>query len=1350
MKKTFTLLLLMMSLNVPSASNAASIALATSPLATATLTTVQPNIMFVLDNSGSMGWNYLPDIIGSYTSDITLFNNPKFNGVMYDTGISYTQPAYFNADGTPNTTTYPSQTGTTLATGANTANPLPNWNKVKVDGYGVQSTSTYNAQLTATLDRIFKFVPGEICTAIDLKTCIAGTTPTTSYPYAASLRWCSTKANATAATPAAGSCRATYIAGSFPYARYPSARTTTITVSGTSTTIISSITVNGVQILSAPTSATNNTTTQATYIAGQINACNGVVQGACGAAGYGATSSSNVVTIYANTQSTLSAPVVTNASGSMSYTTNAFTYKSNATTGTANSSVPGYNLVRIIPDSGTTALYPDINSTTKASARTDCAGSKCTANEELINYANWYAYYHTRMQMMKTGVSNAFKNIGSNYRVGFNTINDTSGNLNTSLSLPVDTFATSQKRTWYDTFFAVNPTGSTTLRAALTFTGRYFAHKNGFTDPMQYSCQQNFAIISTDGYWNESNSLVVKADGSAMTDQDGGTTVRPQYEGTTASANSLADAAKYYYDTDLRNSGLSNCTGILGLDVCTDNVFTSSTDTNTKQHMTSFTLGLGADGQLVYQDDYPTATTGDYHNIVNGALNWPVPVSNAETTIDDLWHAAVNAHGQYFSAKTPTQLSNGLNNALSQISARVGAGAAAATSTLNPVAGDNYAYVASYTTAKWYGNIEQRTVNILTGQVSTDAVWCAENIAASSCSSPGVQVTSINGGSTDVNCVTSGVAAASSCAVGVYDAVAQTCSVPMATSCIGTLPGRVAASSDTRTIKMSDGAGALVDFTLANLTAAGLAGSMTPSALSQYGSLTVAQQGNATAANLVNYLRGQKGYEIAASNPTDNQVFRYREAVMGDAIESQPAYIAKPVYSYADAGYSAFKTAQASRTGTVYLGTNDGMLHAFDTTNGAELWAFVPTPVIPNMLTLADKNYTNLHKNYVNGDITIADICTANCTSSSATWKTILVGGLHGGGRGYYALDITTPSSPTLLWEFTTSNYANLGYSFGAPLVTKKLDGTWVVLLATGYNNSEGGVGDGVGRLLVVDAASGALLSNISTATGSTGTPSGLAQINYYVDNLATDNTASYVYGGDLQGNVWRFDINANSVMKFATLLDASSNPQPITVRPELANINGNRMVYIGTGKYLEVSDLTNTQLQTVYGIIDANASSTLTNARASLVQQTLTTVSGTSTRTVSSNAVNYASTRGWYINLPDTGERQNVASTLASGTLIVPSNVPANTACTPGGYGWLNYVDYQTGGAVDHATMLGSTQTNAMIVGLNVMYLGSSYSPVVNVVTADRPTPQLMPVPFRGSAAGFQSKRVIWRELIQ
>jgi len=433
--------------------------------------------------------------------------------------------------------------------------------------------------------------------------------------------------------------------------------------------------------------------------------------------------------------------------------------------------------------------------------------------------------------------------------------------------------------------------------------------------------------------------------------------------------------------------------------------------------------------------------------------------------------------------------------------------------------------------------------------------------------------------------------------------------------------------------------------------------------------------------------------------------------------------------------------------------------------------------VIPNMWKLASTSYSSNHTNFINGSPITTDICTAHCTDdATAVWKTVLVGGLSGGGRGYYALDITVPGTPVLLWEFTPTSDSDLGYSYGPAVITRKNDGTWVALVTSGYDNgtlsgnpsvSNSPTGSGIGYLYVLNAATGAIISKISTGVGSAATPSGLAKIAGWNDEIASNgNKVGYVYGGDLLGNVWRFDINSTAaattgtgaVMKFATLFSdtAGTLPQPITTTPVLGKITDKRVVFIGTGKYLETGDLTNTQIQTQYAIQDDNATSTLANPRTTLTNQTLTmNADGTASRTSSNTSSCVFSGRGWYVDFPDiqTGqgsERVNIDSKLVQGTLLVPTIVPSNTVCSPGGYGWLNYFNYETGCAVDTTTNLASQKYDSTIVGVNVIYIGGN--PLVEVVTSTNPTPEKpkTDIPFTGTQVGFTGKRVIWRELIQ
>lgn len=1452
------------------------VTLATAPLANATTSSVLPNLMFILDNSGSMDSDYVPDwAINNYckgTSPTTTgatsdcygdaggsdttdrgrppFTNADYNRIYYDPTITYSVPwdaslatpanmtSYPGTGSTPKdgygiqsasttalTTSYPDLeycTDTTWTTCLRNDNYLlpgtvggvsyTQGHSTTASGTKSFATGTVAAPTTATRTAgpyYYVMIPGEYCSDRDQTTCAAATAPTAGNPYAAKVRWCKNSdltdcklvqdssyryarypTIITTAGTAAGQSKGKITISNMPRSASISGRarpTCTISAASSSCTagtvadcnaqaagaksVVTSIKL--VHTTNHPAPGTEVMTQSVTYCNGSSTTStrnDGLAAAILGKVGNGftATRSSAVLEITAADGTYNAATLNASLTSATLAITTAFAGGGTAVDPVA---VPG-SFQRIDITSGATYGNIVVGGTTviDRTTRTDCAAApNCTYAEELSNFANWYAWYRTRMQMMKTSASRAFKTIDNKYRVGFITINGATSSTNYLKIATFNAGTGNQKALWYDMLFASAPGSYTPLRGALSRVGRIFAGKNplsvtGGDDPMQYSCQQNFALLTTDGYWNTNNESATYGPdgvtGSDVGNLDGGSTARPMKEGTTAASNTLADVAKYYYDTDLRTSGFGNCTGSSGLDVCENNVFVSSTDNNVQQHMTTFTLGLGVDGLLSYQSDYKTATSGDYYLLKNGlsktvggvstAVNWPDPItySGAER-IDDLWHAAVNGQGTYFSAKNPAELSSGLNDALTAIGAKVGSGAAAATSTLNPVAGDNFAYVASYTTVRWTGNLEARTINLSTGVVSEAATWCVENTVAGTCTAPGAVAAETSGSSTIYNCVTPGATAATCASPGVL--VGTECKVELPVACTGTMAAKVAASSDSRTIYTKGSTGSLVPFVHANLNATDFDAAKL-SALSQWTLLSAAQQTTAAGANLVNFLRGQNGYEDRGSNAANDRLYRYRDAVLGDAVESQPAYIGKPTFSYTDADYGTFKTAQASRAGTVYMGANDGMMHAINAANGQERWAYVPSMVIPNMWKLADKNYSTQHTYYANGGAVIGDIY------AGGTWRTILVAGLNGGGRGYYALDITSPTAPTLLWEYTTTNQNNLGYSFGQPVITKKSDGTWVVLVTSGYNNTS--PGNGQGYLYVLNALTGAEISAFGTGIGSS---SGLGKIAAWADNAELNNTAGYVYGGDLAGNLWRFDINkasgdAGAVVKFAELKDSSGTAQPITTRPELGKIEGKRVVFVGTGKYLETTDLTDTQQQTFYAIKDADdyptatPTATLVNPRTTLVSQTITTAGAT--RTDTNNAVDFKTGRGWYVNLPDSGERSNVDSQLVLGTLLVPTTVPSNTICSPGGYGWLNFFDYKTGSKVGDTTSNPSStvgqKTNAPIVGINVFYLPDG-TVTTSVVTSDHPTPDIVPgVGFSASSGRFVGKRVVWRELLQ
>ncbi len=370
--------------------------------------------------------------------------------------------------------------------------------------------------------------------------------------------------------------------------------------------------------------------------------------------------------------------------------------------------------------------------------------------------------------------------------------------------------------------------------------------------------------------------------------------------------------------------------------------------------------------------------------------------------------------------------------------------------------------------------------------------------------------------------------------------------------------------------------------------------------------------------NILNYLRGDRTNE---STTTVTKSYRRRTNLLGDIVDSRVVYLGKPSAGYADTynpGYKTFANDKASRTPLVFVGANDGMLHAFDASDGTnagkEVFAVVPystyegpdqAPQISGLQALARHTYT--HRYYMNATPEIRDVDfarTGNSLSSfsagtPADWHSLLVMGQGKGGRSFIAVDVTniTPGSLNestmtgkVLWEFT---HPNMGYSYGRPLIAKTRRWGWVVILSSGYNNTL----TGKGAIFVLNAKTGELLKGpIQTSAGSEATPAGLAQLEGYTESYA-DYTLSYVYGGDLLGNLWRFDFSDATkdpeALKIAELKTDDGSPQPITTAPkiEYSAKDLKRYVFVGTGRLLSPEDQGNSQQQTMYAFRDGTKS---------------------------------------------------------------------------------------------------------------------------------------------------------------
>jgi len=374
-------------------------------------------------------------------------------------------------------------------------------------------------------------------------------------------------------------------------------------------------------------------------------------------------------------------------------------------------------------------------------------GVRTLALEEL-NYANWYQYHRTRMKAAKAGGSEAFAKLDSNYRVGLMGLfpsgseqqvfgGNTSGAAPTATNpgnlnniIPVDTngglFINNNRKNWFDAFQAMNSKSTTPLRKALDAAGKYFSSARAYQstvsgDTTYLACRQNFTIMSTDGYWNnyggntdpDSNYSGTKISGD---EEDGAQITGPnnqsfQYQkaapywynalGDYQDDTTLADIAMNYWKTDLRT------TDVTGYPGSADNrVPFSVANPAFWQHMVTFGVGLGVRGYLT--DDQVKIAMSGTGTAGNGGF-WPHPVHATDgadhpENVDDLRHAALNGHGSFINANDAAQFSAGLADALSRIGERRGS-ASNVLANSTSISTESFVYQATYTAGSWRGEL---------------------------------------------------------------------------------------------------------------------------------------------------------------------------------------------------------------------------------------------------------------------------------------------------------------------------------------------------------------------------------------------------------------------------------------------------------------------------------------------------------------------------------------------------------------------------------------------------------------------------------------------------------------------
>ena len=937
------------------------------------------------------------------------------------------------------------------------------------------------------------------------------------------------------------------------------------------------------------------------------------------------------------------------------------------------------------------------SSFTRASTRTDCTVSgttaTCTVDQELKNFANWFMYHHRRQQASKYAIGKVIDQAQSEVRMGHATINNNPGNpgtvsnaarvLITGMS---GSWTTGNKRAIFDALYKVKSDSTTPLRDALNKTGKYFecvttnifGLSTGSTScpilpaASGGTCQQNFTVLVTDGYWNDSFS------GPGNTDTDGS----GSYDGgayADSYSNTLADVAMHYYERDL------------AINLSDQVPVTAGVDNATHQHMVTYGVAFGVAGTLSAGPTDPAA-----------AFSWPNPTAGDQQKIDDLRHAAYNGRGQYLSAEDPNALASALLSTLGSIGDRTGSSASVAVNSRS-LSTTTRLYQARFTSGEWSGDLRALAVNA-SGDVSTQT-WSAKDQLVSQNWDTSRKI--LTRGST-----TTGVAF------------------------------RWTAINASQQADLNDNPA----------------------------TTTVDNDGKGE--NRLKWLRGDNSNEGTGAN------FRTRtnSFKLGDIVDSSPIFVGAPINlpDLETTPHSSFREAYVSRREMVYVGANDGMLHGFDAATGQEKIAYVPSMLFSNLSKLTNPSYTHVY--YVNASPTVGDaygtftnisgVCASGC------WRTVLAGGLGGGGKGIYALDITDPdgsvttsgistallafnennAAKIALWEYTDSASGDMGYVYGQPTITKvktsATDYAWAVIFGNGYNSTnENAV------LYIVNAVTGALIRKIvlNPDYDATWNPTGGTPINGNglsmpaVVDTNGDYVADRVYAGDLRGNMWRVDLTDNSPSNWDTkyksgsdarplfqAVDGSGNEQPITVQPEVgAHPDGqsNYMVYFGTGRYL-VTTTDNaaaaSPVQTFYGVWDDSYSGSGTPVtRAKLLPQTISTatVGSTTVRQVTNTTIQWGSSGtcqsdgtgnclGWRDDLltattGSLGEKAVSNPVLVGGTvprIIFTTLIPQSDACTAGGTSWLMELNPKNGGQLPEQVFdvdgNGTIDANDMIGG--------------------------------------------------
>lgn len=857
-----------------------------------------------------------------------------------------------------------------------------------------------------------------------------------------------------------------------------------------------------------------------------------------------------------------------------------------------------------------------------STARIDCGGTTCTYNQELQNLRNWHTYHRDRIGAAKVGVSIAFTGLPDSFRMNYTTLGEAirskvNGTASLVPLLPVNNYANNINafRRWLNNESLANGV-ATPLPRVLDIVGKNYDNNTANNGPWgntpwaagneaatdHLSCRRSFMVMTTDGFWNAGSDLAQTYTPTVVGDSDGT---------NGALISHLKPAITYQYQagntSDPRNKGKADR-------------ISGSGESNTLADYAHYywakdlrpdlvnNVSIGTPDKPAFWQSLSTYTVGfGVDGRLNaaqiaaakaGTANWGTPVANDPSAVDDMIHAAHNSGGEFIAVGDATDFSIKLRGILLSIAGESSSQAGVAASTTALQAGTKK-YVPYYTTGEWWGNLSAVSLNPTTGADIAPPAW---------------QVTSVDGNGRPTGAST--IPAAATRGVYVY-----TNSTTMA-----------------------------VTFTYANITNASYAlqGSTTDKLTTTFN------------ANMTDYIRGDR------TNEGSGRLYRERTALLGDIVNSRPAFVKNttdPLSAYANlpstsggsTTYVTYKNTKAARTeGVLFVGANDGMLHGFAESNGAEKYAFIPRSVLGNLHRLTDKNYPLNHRFFVDGPLKETDAFiqsrAANGSYNAAAWTGVLTGTTGAGAKAVFALNVSDPlnmSGHHALWEVNnlSTGFSELGHVLADVDTGVTPSGDWVAVFGNGYDSASGKA-----SLFLVNLSTGAKIRELTAGTQGN---NGLGGV-----RLVRNSKAQIVgaYAGDLLGNVWRFDLSAASSaswldgqLLFTAKSTAASATQTITATPGVVTRTDGRdgyIVVVGTGRLLTDTDAdasNSTYINSVYGLWDkatfgGTATFSAITSKSSLVPNTTAqsvTADGTDFYNVgSTRAIDWAGTdRGWYLD---------------------------------------------------------------------------------------------------------------------